>query len=61
MIRIILIFVLVFYLLKWIGKWIISASDTSGKAEKGKNAKTDVEGYKELTDQKIEDADYEDL
>ena len=44
------------YLIKWLARWI---SGTSGETGRKGDGQRDV--YGSLTDQKIDDADYEDL
>jgi hypothetical protein len=44
------------YLVKWLVRWI-----SGGNAEAEKGGKADTSRYEKLTDQKIDDADYEDL
>ena len=45
------------YLIKWLARWISGETRNAGDAKKTKR-----EGkYENLTDQKIDDADYEDL
>ena len=56
--RLFLIFVLVYYLLKLLGKWLFSGSM---KIKSDKSEGKRVNKYSDLTDQTIEDADYEDL
>ena len=60
LLRFILIFALVYYLLKILFRWL--AGSSSGK-DKGRwrAEKSKEQEYGELTDQKIEDAEYEDL
>ena len=58
--RIIIIVVLIYYALKLLSKWLSSgfskASIRTGDQDKGNKKR-----YKELTDQAIEDADYEEI
>lgn len=55
--RVLLFIIAGWYLIKWIGRWIAggSAGPTGDKGRKRKDK------YESLTDQKIDDADYEDL
>lgn len=55
--RVLLFIVAGWYLLKWIARWITGGNAGTGKDQVRKGA----EKYESLTDQKIEDADYEDL
>ncbi len=49
--------VLGWYLLKWLARWIAGGSREEGRRRNGKME----EDYDSLTDQEIDDADYEDL
>jgi hypothetical protein len=57
LLRTLLLLILGWYLVKWLARWFLG--------EKGKDARDNTvkneEKYETLTDQKIEDADYEDL
>ena len=55
--RILIAFVLVWYLAKVITRWITG----TGKEERGSNGASQRNDYTELTDQAIEDAEYEDI
>ena len=55
--RTLLFIVAGWYLIKWIARWI--AGGSSGTARDNGRKKEDK--YESLTDQKIDDADYEDL
>ena len=57
LLRTFLFIVVGWYLIKWLVRWI---SGGTGEAGPDKRKKKD-ENYKSLTDQKIDDADYEDL
>jgi hypothetical protein len=61
LLRFILIFAAVYYLLKLVFRWIAGSHGTrrGGGSGTAKSEKTDR--YTELTDQKIEDAEYEEL
>lgn len=55
--RIFLFIVVGWYLIKWLSRWV-----SAGAAGEGKDGGPDKDtSYKALTDQKIDDADYEDL
>jgi len=56
MLRTILLIVVGWYLVKWLVRWISSGS---GGSDGGRAS--EKEDYEDLTDQKIDDADYEDL
>jgi hypothetical protein len=56
LLRIIFFLVIGWYLIKWLARWISGASRETGNKVDGHR---DV--YGSLTDQKIDDADYEDL
>ena len=58
-VRIILIVVLLYYLLKLIGRWLFSGA--RGKSVGGRGNGHKEERYRNLTDQVIEDADYEEI
>ena len=45
------------YLLKWLVRWITGGAGGGGRAKEA----TKEDRYEALTDQKIDDADYEDL
>jgi len=49
--------VLGWYLIKWLARWISGGAGDAGR-KKGSDPEED---YDKLTDQKIDDADYEDL
>ncbi len=55
--RIVLLAVLGWYLLRWLAGWLSGGSRTKRDAGRDK----DPERYGDLTDQSIDDADYEDL
>lgn len=58
--RVLLIFALVYYLLKIVGRFFLSGKKGgSVRNQENKNDKT--LDYSDKTDQKIEDADFEDL
>ena len=58
--RVLLIFVLVYYLLKIIGRSLLSRNKKENvRAQDSKNI--EAIDYSDKTDQKIEDADFEDL
>lgn len=61
LLRFILIFALFYYLLKLLFRWLAGSSGRRG--EGGRRMKTTVkkQQYSDLTDQKIEDAEYEEL
>ena len=58
--RIILIVVLIYYALKLLSKWLTSGIHKAS-VKTGDQGKGDEKTYKELTDQIIEDADYEEI
>ncbi len=57
LLRIIFFIAIGWYLIKWLARWIAGASGEAGGKVDGQGE--DV--YGTLTDQKIDDADYEDL
>ncbi|MBN1164972.1 MAG: hypothetical protein JXB45_10365 [Candidatus Krumholzibacteriota bacterium] len=57
-IRIFLVFALVYYLLKLIFKWLFSRQKEPIRGAKKNEKETDL---RHLTDQSVEDAEYEDL
>jgi hypothetical protein len=57
LLRIIFFIVIGWYLIKWLARWISGAMGDAGRKVDGQSG--DV--YGSLTDQKIDDADYEDL
>jgi hypothetical protein len=58
-IRSILIFVFVYLLIRLLGRWLVSAlGGTKVEESRKKRARKD---YSTLTDQKIEDADFEEI
>ena len=57
LLRIIFFIVIGWYLIKWLARWISGGSGETGR--KGDRRREDE--YGKLTDQKIDDADYEDL
>ncbi len=57
LLRIIFFIVIGWYLIKWLARWISGGSGETGSKKNGQ--REDV--YGSLTDQKIDDADYEDL
>ncbi len=61
LLRFILLIVLAYYLLKILTRWILGIS--GGRRERNSAATTgpDNRKYSELTDQEIEDADYEEI
>ena len=58
--RIVLIVVLIYYVLKLLSKWLTSGI-RKASIKTGDQGKGDEKSYKELTDQVIEDADYEEI
>jgi hypothetical protein len=56
LLRTVLLITAGWYLLKWLVRWV-----TSGSGSSGGRSSTEKDPYGELTDQKIDDADYEDL
>jgi hypothetical protein len=61
LLRFILIFALVYYLLKLVFRWM-AGSHGNRRGSGSRAAKSEVKDrYSELTDQKIEDAEYEEL
>lgn len=60
LLRFILIFALFYYLLKLFFRWLTGSS--SGRGERRRRTETSKkQEYSDLTDQKIEDAEYEEL
>ena len=57
LLRIIFFIVIGWYLIKWLARWISGGSGEAGSKTDGHRK----DGYDSLTDQKIDDADYEDL
>ncbi len=57
LLRTVLFIVIGWYLIKWLARWISGGSPGAGS---GKGAQRN-DRYESLTDQKIDDADYEDL
>ena len=61
LLRFILIFAAVYYLMKLIFRWIAGSQRGRGGSGAGSAKSGKTQRYSELTDQKIEDADYEEL
>ena len=59
--RFILLIILAYYLLKLFTRWILGVSGGRGSGRGGAAEDPDSERYRELTDQEIEDADYEEI
>ena len=59
LLRLVLTVTLVFYLLKWIGRWISAGAGDDGRPGTGIGKKKD--DYSDITDQKVEDADFEEI
>lgn len=57
LLRTVLFIVIGWYLIKWLARWI-SGGNTGAGSRKGAQRN---DRYESLTDQKIDDADYEDL
>ena len=57
--RLIFFIIVGWVLVRWLARWIAGAG--SGKRAKTGNGSGSVKDYDSLTDQKIDDADYEDL
>jgi hypothetical protein len=55
--RTLLLVIAGWYLLKWLVRWISSGT----KDEAGERGERGADRYESLTDQKVDDADYEDL
>lgn len=60
-IRFILLLVLAYYLLKLFIRWILGISDGRKTRNAGASYRSGSRSYSELTDQEIEDADYEEI
>lgn len=58
LLRTVLFIVIGWYLIKWFVRWISGGNQGAGSVKGGQKR---GDRYKSLTDQKIEDADYEDL
>jgi hypothetical protein len=58
--RFILAFVLVMYLVRMLSRWLLGVSVRRAGAAGGSNSSSDSD-YRGLTDQEIEDAEYEEL
>ncbi len=58
--RLFLFFALIYYGIRLVAKWLLSGAG-EGKRPSGMSGKTGEKNYKDLTDQTIEDADYEEL
>jgi len=59
--RFILLLVLAYYLLKLFSRWILGISGGKRERTGGASSSSEKRRYGELTDQKIEDADYEEI
>ncbi len=57
LLRTFLFIVVGWYLIKWVVRWLTGGSGGGGSGKKAKKE----DRYEALTDQKIDDADYEDL
>jgi len=58
--RLFLYFALIYYGIRLLAKWLLSGA-REGKRPSGMSGKTGQKNYGDLTDQTIEDADYEEL
>ena len=58
--RLFLFFTLIYYGIRLLAKWFLSGA-REGKRPSGMPGKTGEKNYGDLTDQTIEDADYEEL
>ena len=61
LLRFILIFVLVYYLLKLVFRWLAGSFGIRKERDWRKETSDKKQRYGDLTDQKIEDAEYEEL
>lgn len=61
LLRIILLVVLFYYAIKILAGWIFHPGAKRVHADRHKRTRTDEERYRDLTDQRIEDAEYEDI
>jgi len=61
LLRILLIAVLLYYGLKLLAGWVFRPDERRLHANRSKRAKARRERYRDLTDQRIEDADYEEI
>jgi hypothetical protein len=61
LLRFILVFVLAYYLLKVLYRWLVGMASRGAAVKGGNGARSSDRSYRELTDQEIEDAEYEDL
>ena len=59
--RFILLVILGYYLLKLFARWILGLSGGRGDGRKAPAGDPENSRYSELTDQEIEDADYEEI
>jgi hypothetical protein len=59
--RFILLLILAYYLLKLFSRWILGISGGKKERASGVSSSSEKRRYSELTDQKIEDADYEEI
>jgi len=59
--RFILLLVLAYYLLKLFSRWILGISGAKRERTGDASARPEERRYNELTDQEIEDADYEEI
>ena len=60
MLRTLLIFVLIFGLLRWFGRLLFRSAGRSEEKVKGNTGKG-RDDYSDITDQKVDDADFEEL
>ena len=58
--RIILVFALIYYFIKVLGRWLSAGARSESVGGKNGSARSKSD-YDELTDQAIEDADFEDI
>jgi len=58
--RLFLFFAMIYYGIRLLAKWLLSGA-REGKRPSGMSGKTGQKNYGDLTDQTIEDADYEEL
>jgi hypothetical protein len=61
LLRFILLIVLAYYLLKLLMRWILGVSGGGRERKSGSTTGSGNRRYSELTDQEIEDADYEEI
>jgi hypothetical protein len=61
LLRFILVFALLYYLLKLFFRWIVGSSARKGTRRWRADTGRTEQRYDELTDQKIEDAEYEEF